>query len=532
MASIERGSGKTPSEKYLANLAERSFLDLWSYSNVFIDKRSDGPKSDGKELCDLLVVCGDHVLIFSDKGIAWPRGDSVDLNWSRWFRRAIRKSADQVRGAARWIYKHPDRIFLDSSCTKSFPIELPPIETRRVHGIIVALGAGEASRQYHDGGSGSLRIKPALKGSAHVDPSMPGYEPFAVGDIYPEGPFIHVMDDVTLDVLLGELDTITDFAEYLDKKADFIRSGCLEQADGEEDLLAYYVINTDKHGSHAFVRPNGSEFGPRRRLQVVPGTYSDLRNHPKYISKKKADRPSYVWDELIKAFTKNILGGTLVELADWGGDPESAKHELGVRYMALEERTQRRILGEAILDAMERVGNQNRFARGLVPPPGDRRDIAYVFMLLRVPDDDVKKLSYEEYRQIRSATLYGYVINTLRRNPHLKRAIGIATEPPVQYTGRKGSSEDLLYMEMPSWSATEIAEAEKFKSHYRLLLDTTLKEYLVHVDEYPDEIEDDVTFSNPISYTFSESPKSVELKEGPSQSRRRFRAWLLSGTSM
>jgi hypothetical protein len=122
--AIQRAAGKTKSERYLASLAERSFLDLWSYPNVFVDRRSNGERSDGKELCDLLVVCGDHVLIFSDKSIAWPVVDDPELAWSRWFRRAVKKSADQVRGAERWITKHPDRLFLDPACSKPFPLEL------------------------------------------------------------------------------------------------------------------------------------------------------------------------------------------------------------------------------------------------------------------------------------------------------------------------------------------------------------------------------------------------------------------------
>jgi hypothetical protein len=67
--AIIRSQGATPSERYLAKIADRSFLNLWSYPNTFIDKRSGG-KGDGKELCDLLVVSGDHVLIFSDKTVA------------------------------------------------------------------------------------------------------------------------------------------------------------------------------------------------------------------------------------------------------------------------------------------------------------------------------------------------------------------------------------------------------------------------------------------------------------------------------
>jgi hypothetical protein len=69
--AVRRGEGITPSETYLAKLAERNFLNLWCYPNTFIDKKAAG-KGDGKELCDLLVVCGDHVLIFSDKTVRWP----------------------------------------------------------------------------------------------------------------------------------------------------------------------------------------------------------------------------------------------------------------------------------------------------------------------------------------------------------------------------------------------------------------------------------------------------------------------------
>ena len=36
------------------------------------------------DLCDVLLVCGDDVLIFSDKNIAWPKGDDFALSWSRW----------------------------------------------------------------------------------------------------------------------------------------------------------------------------------------------------------------------------------------------------------------------------------------------------------------------------------------------------------------------------------------------------------------------------------------------------------------
>jgi len=78
MPAIERGTGTTPSERFLAEIADKTFLNLWSYPNLFIDKRENGV-GVGKELCDLLVVFGDDVLIFSDKTIEWPSAADLDL---------------------------------------------------------------------------------------------------------------------------------------------------------------------------------------------------------------------------------------------------------------------------------------------------------------------------------------------------------------------------------------------------------------------------------------------------------------------
>ena len=71
---IIKAEGVTESERYLAKLANKSFLNLWSYPNTFRDQKQSG-KGDGKEICDLLVVCDKHILIFSEKTIAWTDGD-------------------------------------------------------------------------------------------------------------------------------------------------------------------------------------------------------------------------------------------------------------------------------------------------------------------------------------------------------------------------------------------------------------------------------------------------------------------------
>jgi hypothetical protein len=71
--AIIKAEGSTEGERYLARIAERSFLNLWSYPAPYRDQKQHGV-GDGKELCDLLVVCGDHIIIFSEKTICqWRR---------------------------------------------------------------------------------------------------------------------------------------------------------------------------------------------------------------------------------------------------------------------------------------------------------------------------------------------------------------------------------------------------------------------------------------------------------------------------
>ncbi len=92
---------------------------------MFWDQGRPTGKGDGKEICDLLVVFENHVIIFSDKDCQFGIGYDLEVQWARWFKRAVQNAAKQVWGAERWIRQFPDRIFLDRRCTVPFPINLP-----------------------------------------------------------------------------------------------------------------------------------------------------------------------------------------------------------------------------------------------------------------------------------------------------------------------------------------------------------------------------------------------------------------------
>ena len=207
---VQKSNGVTASEEKLGRLGYQTFLSLWSYPNLFQKHKLV------KELCDLLVVFENHIIIFSDKDCSF--GDSGDINtdWLRWYKRAILNSANQLRGAMSWIKKCPDRICMDETGAIPFPLKIEITEETEFHLIAVAHGAYEACKKYWNGGDGGLVItnEPPVNLT-----DRDNCEPFKIGHIFPNGqPFIHVFDDSSYATVLQEMDTIRDFVDYLSDK--------------------------------------------------------------------------------------------------------------------------------------------------------------------------------------------------------------------------------------------------------------------------------------------------------------------------
>jgi len=182
--AFHRSEGITPAEKYLKKLCDKSFLSLWSYSGIYRDQGQTSSQRVGKEVCDLLVVFENHIVIFSDKYCEVPRTGNLDLDWSRWFRKAVQDSARQVWGAERWIRTHPDRLYLDRECTQRFPVPMPDVSKAQFHRVVVAHGASRRCQEFF-GGSGSFMIDSTIVGDDHFTPSSSRYHPFSIGQIDP-----------------------------------------------------------------------------------------------------------------------------------------------------------------------------------------------------------------------------------------------------------------------------------------------------------------------------------------------------------
>lgn len=460
-------AGVTPSERYLSRLAAQSFLSLWSHSNLYTDEGRKNGKGNGKELCDLMVVFGNHVLLFSDKHCAYPAHENVQVAWSRWYRRTIVKSVRQLLGAEYWLRRFADRVFLDAQCTRKFPLSIPNPDQAVFHRFAVTRGGYEKCREHFAGQStGSLVINTAITGSAHED------NPFNVGIVAPGRGYIHVLDELTLEVLLKELDTIPDFITYLKKKELLLtKSGRVVMASGEEQLVSRYLTTLNTAGEHDF----GDIPDNVDTVYFSEGHWEDFIRNPQYLAKKRADEPSYIWDRLIEHFvsTHNTVGyfGSAVELTDL---------ERALRVLASESRVRRRLLAPQLVDTLQHdVPPGKRFARlGL---SSTDPDTAYVFLAIPKPPFVA---TYEEYRQGRIAMLAAYCKVAKLRAPQARRIVGIASEP----SGTGGSSEDLVLEDFDEnpWGPEEEAEAKWLQEHGEILLDHRIVKTETRITEWPE----------------------------------------------
>ncbi|GAB3092619.1 YecA family protein [Lysobacter terrae] len=451
LAPTKKSDGTTPTERYLAKLGQRTFLSLWSYPNVYTPEGRKNGKGQGKELCDLLVVCGEDVLLFSDKDIHYPEGIDPVTAWKRWKKKAITKSIGQLHGAEKWIRERPGDVYLDAGCTVPFPLDLTAANLR-IHLIAVTNNSIQSARKFFGQGStGSFMLVPLLSEPEIAD------KPFHLNNPLPNKTFVHVLDQSSLDVVLKELDTIHDFVGYLRAKETAILSGLLACVSGEEDLLAYYIMEDglDTH-SIDFADPSLKA----NHSMIVPESM-----WPAYVNSGLRDAihfenaESYFWDALIEHFSGHILDGTAISFAA----PDVSTHERSVRFLAREGRFARRHLARMFLDKIRTVPHDRRSSRA--SPSPTYRDTIFLFVFYpRDADED-----YESYREERIGIAHAYGLVAKLRYPQFSNFIIIATEPKDS----QGRSEDCLSMEIDKLDDEMRATAIELQEVDKILSDVT-----------------------------------------------------------
>ena len=310
----------TTSEKYVSELCEKSFLPFWSYPNPI--------GKNNKELCDILIVCGDIIIIISVKDIKVSNHVDDVINYERWVRKAIDDSVKQIYGAEKYI-QNSDEITLKDYCTK---IPLPQKENRKIYRVAIAFGG---------------------------NPNFP----LPMGD-FGKG-YVSVFDEKSTTIILDELDTIIDFTKYLDCKENLQKKATIIAA-YESDFLAFYL----KTGLYFDNFPDS--------LILDDDLWESYKASDEYDSWKNESAVSYMWDIFIQVlFTNNFKDNI--------NNKKFLEFEEAVRIINLEDRITRIGLGISL----ENAAKEKVQARMLQPHLD--KDYTYVFMPLSDKNWDFKK---------------------------------------------------------------------------------------------------------------------------------------------
>ncbi len=322
---INYGSGLTPTEELLTQLGERSFLRFWSHANPHVNRHVNRKE----ELCDLLVVCGDLAIAFSDKNNEYKSTEDQSVGWRRWYKSAVTKSVNQLNGATRNLLLDRVPIFKDRECRVPLGIPIPQPGQERHYRVAVVSRASSLNEP--EAFVPFIKIDSSVVGDAHVQDVA---VPFAIGDVAPNKQFVHVMDVAGLRAVLTELDTVTDFAEYLDARESFVRGKPRNSADSEWSLLARFMLSYDDEGEPQFMDRQAPG-----ATQLTRAEWDNDQFRRDMANRREANAVSRVWDTFIEGQARMIEEQsfsfstfTTVEGA-----------ERVVRYMALEHRLHRRI---------------------------------------------------------------------------------------------------------------------------------------------------------------------------------------------
>ena len=301
----------TPSERYVAHLCQKSFLPFWNFPNPI------GKKN--KELCDVLIVCGNSILIISVKHIKMSIHSDEKIRSERWIKKAIEDSAKQIYGAERFL-KTVDEVYTKNRTNK---ISLPPKNQREIYRIAIAFGS---------------------------DYSLPlPYGDFGQG-------YIHVFDEETTSILLSELDTITDFTRYLIDKVEFLKEKYFSMPK-ESDFLAFYI-------------QTGLDIDEKVDSIVSDcGLWGSYVESEEYKDWQNLLPQSYIWDYMIAQLHD-------YHISEETTDERRNDLEEAIRVINQEPRINRIELGGILDNAIQRKSN----GRMLRPLKGAEH--CYVFMPL------------------------------------------------------------------------------------------------------------------------------------------------------
>lgn len=449
---IIKEDGVNDSERRLASQSVKTFFSLWCYPNLYRDE------GKGKEITDLLVYFDNQIILFSDKGeTKFQSEKDLKLAWKRWYKASVTESAKQLYGAESFIRRSRNHIFLDRKCKEAFPFDISDSGIK-IHLVSIVRGISTYAKKYFDsfevGSSGSLIHEYLLTELEN------GLYPFTIGDVHKGKSFVHVIDDLSIDLLFRELDCPADFLHYLNAKEAAVRGGRLIGAAGEEDILGFYLQEMESTGfGKLSPEIQGSDY-----WRIPEHEWHYYIQSEKYKLRTAWRGQCRRWANIVANFSDCIVDATVGEFSD----QSILLHAKAVECLASENLLSRVQLTYQLFDKYDSVPLEIRSARGVssICKP----DRIYIFLFF--PQSAIIQ-DLEEYRRQRFAwmRLYGWVSRL--EFPKFKEIIVFGSSTK----GMQSISETILAIDSSvELTSAEKRKAQKIKRDFKIFTDIISKQ--------------------------------------------------------
>ena len=379
-------------EQAVVELANKSFLKEWCYPNP------KGP--DGKEICDLLVFFNGNLLVIQIKDIKFTG------NEERYIRKAIDHPIKQVKGALNKLQNLKTGLTLTNET--GFSHEFNISEVNKIYRVVLSVGEGEIFFNLVDDGKGHI---------------------------------VHTFDR-SIQTVLSELDTISDFCQYLEKKEQLYFSESLPDINlsMEVDVMANYLFN-GKSFDHLLGHDS---------VYIQKGYWANISKRKEFIAKREANKISYFWDHLI----------------DVSNTCEGHEYRDIARELSASNRFERRYLSELFFSAHRKAEENKIFDFRRV---GEFQGKVYVFLFSPQEVDRTQRANH----------LNNICIVAKDKYRNLSNVIGIATE-----IGSKiPHTYDFFYMDFPEWIEENQKLALDIQKKHNILINPKLTRFTS--EEYP-----------------------------------------------
>ena len=447
--------GYTTTERFLNDLGKNSFLRFWSWPSLFRDQGDVGNNGDGKEICDMVVVFGNNIILFSDKDVRFNTNKSIDVAWSRWARKAIKESVRQISGAKRWFREYPDRVYIDSKCSKKLPVTLPKSEDIIFHSILVCHGVEDVLESNIS--SRSFVIDNSICDDDHWDNRNP--KPFHVGNLSRHG-FCHIFNGHTIEMVLSEFDTVMDFVNYIGQRESLIGSQKSVKIFSESCLVQLYYENYNEKSGRRTVWTD--KMVHSKDINIKKNDIGIFYDSDSMRGKKAMDRVSYFWDSMIDIFTYHILNGT-TEYSNFDSPEEI---EPSIRVLASTSRFERRNLSESFISFYNKAKPGQRGTRLFIDPGNDK--VAFLFFLLPFYRP---VFSLDSYRHLRCELLrdYCYINSYLHQDLDYIFGIGCRTRNHNDVLDGNffDEGQDFVALDASEFTRSDYQECKKLYDEYR-----------------------------------------------------------------